>query len=69
MGCGQPAGEAGFNIARAIVESAVVDTPILIGWLRPLVILPLAAVRRRAVAGSRRRIGVSTRSPTMISTG
>jgi beta-lactamase regulating signal transducer with metallopeptidase domain len=33
-----------------IVESAVVDAPILIGWLRPLIILPLAAMAQMTAA-------------------
>ena len=33
-----------------IVESAVVDTPILIGWLQPLIILPLAAMAHMTAA-------------------
>ena len=33
-----------------IVESAVIDTPILIGWLRPLIILPLAAMTQMTAA-------------------
>ena len=34
----------------AIVESAVVDAPILIGWLQPLVVLPLAAMAQMSAA-------------------
>ena len=37
-----------------IVESAVVDAPILIGWLQPLIMLPLAAMARMTAAGSKR---------------
>ncbi len=33
-----------------IVESAVVDAPILIGWLQPLVVLPLAAMAHMTAA-------------------
>ena len=33
-----------------IVESAVVDAPILIGWLQPLIILPLAAMAHMTAA-------------------
>ena len=33
-----------------IVESAVVDAPILIGWLQPLIILPLAALAHMTAA-------------------
>jgi beta-lactamase regulating signal transducer with metallopeptidase domain len=33
-----------------IVESAVVDTPVLIGWLRPLIILPLAVMAQMTAA-------------------
>ena len=33
-----------------VVESAVVDAPILIGWLQPLVVLPLAAMAHMTAA-------------------
>ena len=33
-----------------VIESAVVDTPILIGWLKPLVVLPLAALANMTAA-------------------
>jgi beta-lactamase regulating signal transducer with metallopeptidase domain len=33
-----------------IVESAVVDAPILVGWLQPLVVLPLAAMAHMTAA-------------------
>ena len=33
-----------------IVESAVVDSPILIGWLQPLVVLPIAAMAQMSAA-------------------
>ena len=38
------------SVPFRIVESAVVDAPILIGWLQPLVILPLAAMAQMTAA-------------------
>lgn len=38
------AGRLGLRAAVLIVESALVDTPTLVGWLRPVILLPIAAV-------------------------
>jgi beta-lactamase regulating signal transducer with metallopeptidase domain len=40
----------GFNKAVQLLESAMVQTPMAIGWLKPVVLLPIGLVNRLSVA-------------------